>query len=251
MSAESFDLTGQVAVVTGGGTGIGEGIAKAYAGAGASVVVAARRTEPIERVAADIVAAGGQAIAVQTDVTDRAQLVALADAAVDTYGSLSIWANNAGGSPHRTPLAELDRGGWDLCFDLNVTALWEASVIAAERMEQGSILNISSGAAHRGVPGSGHYAAAKAAVNSLTKTFALELAPRVRVNCICPGWIETEIMMTAMSFTQDDLPKVARQIPMKKMGEPMDVGLAALYFASPAAGWVTGQILDIAGGPVV
>ena len=251
MSTESFDLTGQVAVVTGGGTGIGEGIAKAYAGAGAAVVVAARRTEPIERVAAEIVAAGGQAIAVQTDVTDRAQLVALADAAVDTYGSLSIWANNAGGSPHRTPLTELDRDGWDLCFDLNVTALWEASVIAAERMEQGSILNISSGAAHRGVPGSGHYAAAKAAVNSLTKTFALELAPRIRVNCICPGWIETEIMMTAMSFTQEDLPKVAKQIPMKKMGDPMDVGLAALYFASPAAGWVTGQILDIAGGPVV
>lgn len=251
MSAESFDLTGQVAVVTGGGTGIGEGIAKAYAGAGAKVVVAARRTEPIERVAAEIVAAGGQAIAVQTDVTDRAQLVALADAAVDTYGSLSIWANNAGGSPHRTPLTELDRDGWDLCFDLNVTALWEASVIAAERMDQGSILNISSGAAHRGVPGSGHYAAAKAAVNSLTKTFALELAPRIRVNCICPGWIETEIMMTAMSFTQEDLPKVAKQIPMKKMGDPMDVGLAALYFASPAAGWVTGQILDIAGGPVV
>lgn len=251
MSAESFDLTGQVAVVTGGGTGIGEGIAKAYAGAGACVVVAGRRMEPIEQVAADIVAGGGQAMAVQTDVTDRAQLVALADAAVDTYGSLSIWANNAGGSPHRTPLTELDRDGWDLCFDLNVSALWEASVIAAERMDQGSILNISSGAAHRGVPGSGHYAAAKAAVNSLTKTFALELAPRIRVNCICPGWIETEIMMTAMSFTQDDLPKVARQIPMKKMGEPMDVGLAALYFASPAAGWVTGQILDIAGGPVV
>ena len=251
MSAESFDLTGQVAVVTGGGTGIGEGIAKAYAGAGASVVVAARRTEPIERVAADIVAAGGQAIAVQTDVTDTAQLEALADAAVDTYGSLSIWANNAGGSPHRTPLTELDRHGWDLCFDLNVTALWEASVIAADRMDEGSILNISSGASHRGVPGSGHYAAAKAAVNSLTKTFALELAPRVRVNCICPGWIETDIMMTAMNFTQEDLPKVARNIPMRKMGEPMDVGLAALYFAAPAAAWVTGQIIDISGGPVV
>ena len=251
MSAESFDLTGQVAVVTGGGTGIGEGIAKAYAGAGASVVVAARRTEPIERVAADIVAAGGQAIAVQTDVTDTAQLEALADTAVETYGSLSIWANNAGGSPHRTPLTDLDRDGWELCFDLNVTALWEASVIASDRMDQGSILNISSGASHRGVPGSGHYAAAKAAVNSLTKTFALELAPRVRVNCICPGWIETDIMMTAMNFTQEDLPKVARNIPMQKMGEPMDVGLAALYFASPAAAWVTGQIIDISGGPVV
>ncbi|MDX2381766.1 MAG: SDR family oxidoreductase, partial [Acidimicrobiia bacterium] len=100
------------------------------------------------------------------------------------------------------------------------------------------------------VPGSGHYAAAKAGVNSLTKTLALELAPRVRVNCICPGWIETEIMMTAMSFTPEDLQKVAKRIPMQKMGEPEDVGMAALYFASPAAAWVTGQIIDISGGPV-
>ncbi len=250
MTTNSFDLTNQVAVVTGGGTGIGEGIAKVYARAGAKVAVAGRRTEPIERVAAEINEAGGEAIAVQTDVTDRAQLEALADAAVDQFGSLSIWANNAGGSPYRTPLVELDRDGWDQCFDLNVSALWEASVIAADRMDEGSILNISSGASHRGVPGSGHYAAAKAAVNSLTKTFALELAPRIRVNCICPGWIETDIMMTAMNFTQDDLPKVAKNIPMKKMGDPEDVGMAALYFAAPSGAWVTGQIIDISGGPV-
>mgnify|MGYP001822168710 FL=1 len=248
---DSCDLTNQVAVVTGGGTGIGEGIAKVYARAGAKVVVAARRAEPIERVASDINAAGGEAIAVQTDVTHRAQLEALADAAVDRFGSLSIWCNNAGGSPYRTPLTDLERDSWEQCFDLNVTSLWEASVIAADRMEEGSILNISSGAAHRGVPGSGHYAAAKAAVNSLTKTFALELAPRVRVNCICPGWIETEIMMTAMSFTQEDLPQVAKRIAMRRMGEPEDVGMAALYFAAPAAAWVTGQIIDISGGPVV
>jgi len=248
---DSFDLTDQVAVVTGGGTGIGEGIAKVYADAGAKVVVAARRAEHIDRVASEINASGGEAIAVRTDVTDRSALEALADTAVERFGSLSIWCNNAGGSPHRSPLTDLPRDNWEQCFDLNVTALWEASVIAADRMAQGSILNISSGAAHRGVPGSGHYAAAKAAVNSLTKTFALELAPRVRVNCICPGWIETEIMMTAMNFTEEDLPKVAKRIAMQEMGKPEDVGMAALYFAAPAAAWVTGQIIDISGGPVV
>lgn len=246
--SNEFDLTGQVAVVTGGGTGIGEGIAKVYASAGAKVVVGARRTEEIQRVASEIGAAGGEATAVQTDVTDRAQLEALADAAVDEYGSLSIWVNNAGGSPHRSPLTDLGRDGWDLCFDLNVTALWEASAIAAARMTEGAIVNISSGASHRGVPGSGHYAAAKAAVNSLTKTFALELAPRIRVNCICPGWVETEIMMAAMNFGKDDLAKVAKRIPMQRMGTPHDLGLSALYLVAPASAWVTGQIIDISGG---
>jgi NAD(P)-dependent dehydrogenase (short-subunit alcohol dehydrogenase family) len=247
-TSASFDLTGQVAVITGGGTGIGAGIAKVYAAAGAKVVVGARRTEHIDRVAAEIIADGGQAIAVQTDVTDRSQLEALADAAVNEFGSLSIWVNNAGGSPHRTPLTELPQDGWDQCFDLNVTALWQASVIAADRMDEGAIVNISSGASHRGVPGSGHYAAAKAAVNSLTKTFALELAPRVRVNCICPGWVGPEIMMTAMDFTPDDLAKVARRIPMQRMGTPEDLGLSALYLVAPASAWVTGQIIDISGG---
>ena len=246
--SDPFQLEGQVAVVTGGGTGIGEGIAKAYAAAGAKVVVGARRAEHIDRVAAEINEAGGEALAVQTDVTDHAQLVAMADAAVDTFGSLSIWVNNAGGSPYRTPLNELEEQGWDLCFDLNVKALWQASVIAAERMDKGAIVNISSGASHRGVPGSGHYGAAKAAVNSLTKTFALELAPRVRVNCICPGWVETDIMMEAMDFTKDDLDKVARRIPMQRMGTPEDLGLAALYLVAPASEWVTGQIIDISGG---
>lgn len=248
MTADAFDLTGQVAVVTGGGTGIGEGIAKVYAAAGAKVAVAGRRPEPIERVAAEINQAGGQAISVSTDVTDTAQLEALAAAAVAEFGSLSIWVNNAGGSPLRMPLTELDREGWDQCFALNLTGLWEASVIAAAHMDDGAIVNISSGASHRGVPGSGHYAAAKAAVNSLTKTFALELAPRIRVNCLCPGWVETDIMMEAMSFTKADLDKVAKRIPMARMGTPEDLGLAALYLVAPASAWVTGQIIDISGG---
>ncbi len=248
MTENAFDLTGQVAVITGGGTGIGAGIAKVYARAGAAVVLGARRAEHIDRVASEIADTGGRALAVPTDVTDTEALTALANAAVEEFGSLSIWVNNAGGSPHREPLTGLSREGWNDCFALNVTALWEASVVAAERMASGAIVNISSGASHHGVPGSGHYAAAKAAVNSLTKTFALELAPRVRVNCICPGWVETEIMMTAMNYTSADLEKVARRIPMKRMGTPEDLGLAALYLVAPASAWVTGQIIDISGG---
>jgi NAD(P)-dependent dehydrogenase (short-subunit alcohol dehydrogenase family) len=244
----AFDMTGHVAVVTGAGRGLGEGIAKTLAAANAAVVVAARRTDEIERVASEIREAGGQSVAVTTDVTDSDALVHLADTATSEFGPLTTWVNNAGGSPDRMPLSELTRDGWDHCVALNITAIWEASNIAAQRMDEGSILNISSIASHVATPGSGHYAAAKAATNSLTKTFSAEFAPKIRVNCICPGAVPTEIMMHALNITEEHFDGIARRIPMKRMGTPVDLGLAALYLSSPAAAWVTGQIIDISGG---
>ena len=245
-----FDLTGKVAVVTGGGQGIGEGIAKNLASAGATVVVAARHQDRIDRVANEINDSGGTALAVMTDVTDNSALVALAEAAVDTCGGLHVWVNNAGGSPVRTPLTELSDDDWDLCFRLNLTALWKASVIAAERMtDGGSIINISSPAGDRGVPGSGHYAAAKAGVNSLTKTMSLELAPSVRVNGISPGYVPTEVMMTALDTDEEQLEQLAqKRIPLGRLGTPDDMGSTAVYLASDAGSWMTGQTLIVAGG---
>lgn len=247
---EAFDLTGRVAVVTGGGQGIGEGIAKNLAKAGAAVVVAARHADRIARVADDIIAAGGQALAVTTDVTDRAALVALADAAVDTFGGLHVWVNNAGGSTIRTPLKELSEDDWDACLRLNLTSVWSASIIAAERMSDGgSIINISSPAGDRGVPGSGHYAAAKAGVNSLTKTLSLELAPSVRVNGISPGYVPTEVMMIALDTDEAQLEQMAtKRIPLQRLGTPDDMGSTAVYLASAAGSWMTGQTLIVAGG---
>lgn len=247
---QAFDLTGRAAVVTGGGQGIGEGIAKNLAAAGASVVVAARHADRITRVADEIVAAGGQALAVPTDVTDRTALVSLADAAVEAFGRLHVWVNNAGGSPIRSPLKDLDEAEWDACLRLNLTSVWMASVIAAERMVAGgSIINISSPAGDRGVPGSGHYAAAKAGVNSLTKTMSLELAPEVRVNGISPGFVPTEVMMTALDTDVEKLEQMAeKRIPLKRLGTPDDMGSTAVYLASDAGSWMTGQTLIVAGG---
>lgn len=245
-----FDLTGKVAVVTGGGQGIGEGIAKSLAAAGASVVVAARHQERIERVASEINATGATAIAVATDVTDRAALDALGDAATSNFGGLHVWVNNAGGSPVRSPLREIGDDDWEACLALNLTSVWRASVVAAERMtDGGSIINISSPAGDRGVPGSGHYAAAKAGVNSLTKTMSLELAPTVRVNGISPGYVPTEVMMTALDTDEEALEKMAtKRVPLQRLGTPDDMGSTAVYLASEAGGWVTGQTIIVAGG---
>lgn len=245
-----FDLTGKVAVVTGGGQGIGEGIARSLAEAGAAVVVAARHQDRIDRVAGEIVDAGGRAISVRTDVTSRGDLEALASAAVDTFGGLHVWVNNAGGSPVRTPLRELSEDDWERCIHLNLTAVWMASVIAADRMaDGGSIINISSPAADHGVPGSGHYGAAKAGVNSLTKTLSLELAPKIRVNGIGPGYVPTEVMMTALDTDEEQLEQMAqKRIPLGRLGTPADMGATAVYLASDAGSWMTGQTLKVAGG---
>ena len=246
-----FALQGEVAVVTGGGRGIGEGIARTLAAAGAKVVVAARREDEIETVAAQIRADGGEAIAVPTDVTDDDAVDGLARAAVAAFGRLSIWVNNAGGSAARLPMTELSRADWDQCLALNQTAVWIGIVAAAKHMTTGSIINISSGAGTGPVPGSGHYGAAKAAVNSLTMTAAAELAPRIRVNGVAPGAIPTEIFRKALGITNDEeLAAVEAQwnIPLGRLGTPLDIGAAVLFLCSPAASWISGETLRVGGG---
>ena len=248
---ELFNLSDDVAIVTGAGRGIGEGIATTLADAGAAVVCAARRLDKIERVAAGIRARGGKAIAVVTDVTDNSAVEALAAAAVREFGHLDIWVNNAGGSPIQTPLTELDPAEWEATLRLNLTAVWVGTNTAARHMRDGGrVVNISSRAAVMTVPGSGHYAAAKAGVNSLTVTFAKELGPRIRVNCVMPGAVPTEIMMTAMRLDDADLATLERRLrlPMRRLGTPEDLGAAVLYFVSPASSWVTGQVLSVDGG---
>ncbi len=247
---ELFDLTGEVAVVTGGGRGIGEGIAIAFAEAGAAVVVAARRTEEIDRVAASIVHAGGRAIAVTTDVTDDDAVDALARAAVSEFGKLTIWVNNAGGSPLKVPATELPREEWDRTLALNVTAVYVGCLAAKRYMDTGSIINITSGAGSGPVPGSVHYGAAKAATNSITWTLSAEFAPAIRVNAVAPGAIPTEVMLQAIGHDESELDEVLAKwnIPMGRLGTPQDIGAACVYLASDAASWVTGEIVRVGGG---
>ena len=140
---ELFDMSGHVAVITGAGRGIGEGIAKSFSEAGASVIVAARRTEEIDRVAAEINKSGVSAIAVTTDGTDEDDVENLANAAIAEYGKLTTWVNNAGGSPMRMPLSDLPREEWDRTVALNLTSIYIGCVTAAKYMTKGSIINLS------------------------------------------------------------------------------------------------------------
>ncbi|MDH3642537.1 MAG: glucose 1-dehydrogenase [Gammaproteobacteria bacterium] len=245
-----FEMADQVAVVTGGGRGIGEGIAHAFAESGAAVVVAARRTDEIERVAAAIRDQGGQAIAVTTDVTDDAAMDALGKAAVNEFGKLTTWVNNAGGSPMRMPLRELPREEWDRTIALNLTAIYVGCIAAARHMDAGSIINITSGAGTGPVPGSAHYGASKAGTNSLTWTLAAEFAPDIRVNAVAPGAIPTEVMLKAIGRTEEQLDQVLEEwnIPLGRLGTPQDIGAACVYLASEAASWVSGEIIRVGGG---
>lgn len=246
-----YSLAGEVAVITGGGRGIGEGIARTLASAGAKVVVAARRTEEVEGVADQIRADGGEAIGVTTDVTDDAAVDALARVAIETYGSLTIWVNNAGGSPARMPMTELSREAWDDCVALNLTAVWVGIVTAAKYMTKGSIINISSGAGFGPVPGSAHYGAAKAGVNSLTQTASAELAPNIRVNGIAPGAVPTEIFRKALGIYNDEDLAAAQahwNIPLQRFGTPLDMGSAVLFLCSQGGSWITGETIRVGGG---
>lgn len=247
---ELFDLTGQVAVVTGAGRGIGEGIAIGLAQAGAAVVVAARRTAEIESVAEHIRDLGGQALAITTDVTDDAALEHLAKATIESFGKLTIWINNAGGSPLRMPIKELPREEWDRTLALNLTAIYTGSLTAARYMERGSIINITSGAGTGPVPGSAHYGAAKAGTNSLTWTLAAEFAPEIRVNAVAPGAIPTEVMLKAVGKTENQLDELLAEwnIPLGRLGTPQDIAGACVYLASDAASWVSGEIIRVGGG---
>ena len=250
---ELFKLEGQVAVVTGGGKGIGRGIALALAEAGADVAVAARSQSDVEAVAAEIRDRGRRSAAYALDVTEEGALDRLADAAAAEFGKLTIWFNNAGGLPDATPryLTRTSPERWDAQIDLNLKAVWAGAVAAARHLaDGGTIINTSSRSAFGGHIKNGPYAAAKAAVNSLTQTLSIELAPRIRVNAIAPGPIRTQNFDESIGL--DDARaeefRQALKLPLGRYGTPEDIGAAAVFLASPAAGWITGQCLYVTGG---
>lgn len=247
-----FRLDGEVAVVTGSGTGIGRGIALGLADAGAAVVLCARRGHMVEEVAAGIRASGGRAIAVQADVTEPAQVTALIDRTLEEHGSFGIWVNNAGGmqGEKNVLLRQHSHESFLNIVGLNLVSVWSCTALAAGSISDGGrIINVSSiAAAMPGTPFNGPYGASKAAVNHLTKTFALELARRrVRVNAIAPGGADTEDVRETAGL-HEDISEIAKRNPLGRLGHDEDFGAAAVYLASRASDWVTGTVLTVSGG---
>lgn len=250
MILDRFKVTDKVAIVTGAGRGIGRGIALALAEAGADVVVAARSPEQIADTASEVQARGRRSLAVPTDVTDRPQLEALVAAAVDTFGRIDILVNNAGGWPPQ-PLLRTSERAFEQAFRFNVTSAFLMTRFTVPHMVAtaggGAIVNISSRAGSMVQAGFTSYGTAKAALSFMTKMMAPELAPKVRVNAIEVGGVETDALATVL--TDDSIRReLESNTPMGRVGQVEDIAAAALYLASPASSWVTGKTFEVDGG---
>lgn len=248
---DRFRLDGQVAVVTGAGRGIGAACAIAYAEAGADVVVGARTAEQIERTAAAVRERGQRAIALPCDVMVPEQREALVQAAVDEFGRLDILVNNAGGWPPKATLDTSEKE-FDMAFQFNVTTAFAFTRLAVPRMAEtaggGSVVNISSVAGRWNSAGFAAYGTAKSALSFLTRQLAQDFAPKVRVNAIAVGSIRTEALGTILDEKLEKL--MVDKTPMGRLGEVEDIAACALYLASPAASYVTGEIYGVNGGLV-
>jgi 7-alpha-hydroxysteroid dehydrogenase len=246
---DRFRLDGQVAVVTGSGRGIGAATALAFADAGADVVIAARSQDEIEAVADDARGRGVRALAVPCDVLDAGSRTELLRRAVDEFGRLDILVNNAGGWGPTDSLS-LSPDDFDACFQFNVTSAFALSQSAAPMMVEGnghgSIVNISSVAGTFSQPGFLAYGTAKAALSFMTGNLAQDFAPKVRVNAIAVGSVLTDALKGFMTPELEE--GMLARTPMGRLGAPDDIAACALYLASPASSYVTGEVFGVNGG---
>lgn len=249
----SMRLDGQVAIITGGGTGIGAATAKMFSRQGAKVVVANRRASTGQLVVQEIEAEGRQALFVSTDVSDSAQVQALINKTIEAYGRIDILFNNAGMGA-AGPFWEMSEAEWDLLIGVDVTGHFLCAKYAVPHMlEQGggNIVNMSSVLAYATFPYQTAYTTCKAAIIGMTKAMALDLARKnIRVNCIVPGSIDTPMMWE--SYSPEELPKVQREaaeaIPMGRVAPPEEIASAVLFLVSPAASLISGATLIADGG---
>ncbi len=249
MSDITQPLSGKVALVTGGSRGLGRAMVLGFARAGADVVIASRKVEACEALAAEVEATTGRrAMAQACHVGQWGALEALVDAAYGRFGHVDVLVNNAGMSPMYPRPVDVTEELYDKVLDVNLKGPFRLMALVGTRMAEGdggSIINISSTAAIRPGPHVIPYAAAKAGLNAMTEAFAHAYGPKVRVNCIMPGPFLTDI---SKAWDMEAFQRQARQFALRRGGEPEEIVGAALYFASDASSYTTGAVLRIDGG---
>ena len=246
-----FDLTGRIAIVTGGGRGIGRAIAEGLAAFGARVVLSGRTAATLAETEAAIIAAGGEAIVQVADVSKEADVIALRDAVLARFGRIDVLVNNAGINPIWRTIDKISLAEWQSVIDVNLTGLFLCCKYIGSAMVErgaGSIINVSSVAGHVGLTRSVPYCASKGGTELLTKALALDWAKRgVRVNCLAPGYVDTDL--TSALLHHDTLSKpFMDHTPLGRFGEGKDMVGAAVFLASDASSYMTGSSLVVDGG---
>lgn len=245
-----FSLEGKTAVVTGGGRGIGKGIARQMARAGANIVVAGRTQSTLDGTRVECEALGVRAITVRSDVTVHSDIERIVAEALAAFGYIDCWVNNAGGGDAEdyASLIDVTEEQWDAIVDLNLKAAFFGSQAAARVMSRGgSIINITSRSGNTPCPATGQYGAAKAGLQNLSATMAIEWGHKnIRVNCVAPGVVPTETSdwISRPSSRQRQL----ETIPLRRFGTVDEIGAICVFFASDEASWITGEVLQAHGG---
>lgn len=251
MTASSFDLTGKIAIVTGGNGGIGLGMARGLARAGAGIVIAGRNKAKSEEAVRDIAALGARALAVSVDVTDKASVAAMVEATLGQFGRIDILINNAGMSV-RQPAHVISLEDWNTVIDTNLTSAFICSKAVYPAMKDaggGKIINIGSMMSIFGASFAPAYAASKGGIVQFTKSIALSwAADNIQANAILPGWIDTALTKTARAQVPGLNENVLNRTPAKRWGNIDDLAGTAVFLASSASDFVTGTAIPVDGG---
>ncbi len=254
MSDSFFDLSGKVAIITGSTKGIGRAIAEALARAGAKVVISSRKADSCEEVAASIRSEGGEAAAIACHIGKREDVEHLVSETKNQFGRIDILVCNAAVNPYYGPTAGLTDDAFAKVIDSNVRSnIWLCNLVlpAMAERKDGSIIIVSSIGGLKGSLNLGIYAISKAADFQLARNLAVEWGPRnIRVNCIAPGLVRTDFAR-ALWDNPEALAKTEAATPLRRIGEPEDIAGAAVYLASPASRWMTGQVIVIDGGVTI